>query len=79
MGTKGYDIWRYERTTELEQKSFFIRRSDVHFSDGYNTLTCEAVGLGPFWFTQAVWQTLVGCLSGGQNDDCSQDYFGVYP
>ena len=81
MGIKGYAIWNYERTTDQEQTPIFLRRSDVYFSDGYNTLTCEAIGLGPFWFTKTVWQTLVGCLSGLENggEMCSQDYFGVYP
>lgn len=79
MGIKGYAIWNHERTSDQEQISIFLRRSNVYFSDGYNTLTCEAIGLERFWFTKNVWQTLVGCLSNIQNEGCSQDYFGVYP
>jgi len=81
MGIKGYAIWNHERTTDQEQTSIFLHRSNVYFSDGYNTLTREAVGLGIFWFTENVWQTLVGCLSNIQNEGkgCHQDYFGVYP
>ena len=81
MGIKGYAVWNHERTTDYEQTSIFLRQSNVYFSDGYNTLTCEAIGLGPFWFTKNVWQTLVGCLGSLENggEMCPQDYFGVYP
>jgi hypothetical protein len=70
MTTKGYDVWRYERTVPL---AFFY--SDVIFSDGHNDLTCSAIGIGPFWDTAFLWTTLSACFI----EECIEGYYGVSP
>ena len=75
MTTKGYGIWNYERTFSR------VLMSQIVFFDGYNTLTCEATGIGPFWAVQGYIKTIVGCSKSlsGEADMCSEDYFGVDP
>ncbi len=75
MTTKGYAVWKYERTIQMVFMSWVV------FSDGYNDLTCHAVGVGPFWAVQGTDQTLVGCVTGlGEGGGwCPEDYFGVSP
>jgi hypothetical protein len=73
--TKGYAAWKYERTFQL------IFESRVVFSDGYNDLTCVAVGIGPYWTVRGSYHTLVACLESLDNGGgiCPEDYFGVAP
>jgi len=81
MGIKGYAIWKHEPTINQDPISDFIHYSTVYFSDGYNILSCEAIGVGPFWITTSVHQTLVGCVISLQNGgkSCPEGYFGVSP
>ena len=73
--TKGYTVWNYERTFPM------VFMSQVVFSDGYNTLTCKATGIGPFWAVRGHVKTNVGCSKSlsDQGDMCPEDYFGVDP
>lgn len=75
METKGYDIWEHEQTISRLFVSWTV------FNDGYNDLSCQAIGIGPFWVSITTFQTLVGCLTslkdGGEM--CPEDYFGISP
>jgi hypothetical protein len=76
MNTKGYAVWQHQSTSNRVFVSW------VTFSDGFNDLTCQAVGLGPFWIPVTTMQTLVGCatsLSANPTSACPEDYFGVSP
>ena len=74
MNTKGYGVWNHERTFPM------VFMAQIVFSDGYNDLSCNAVGIGPFWSVTRSMHTLVGC---GKNliteEMCPEDYFGVNP
>jgi hypothetical protein len=74
MTTKGYAAWKYERTFPM----LFLSR--VSFSDGYNELACDAMGIGPFWIVTRSLQTLVACVKNFETGEmCPEDYFGVNP
>ena len=76
MTTKGYAMWKHEETN---QKTFM---SLVRFSDGYNSLDCHAIGIGPFWIVRKALPTLVACDKGLGNGEimmCPEEYFGVSP
>ena len=75
---KGYAIWKYERTIQLVFKSWVV------FNDGYNDLTCYAIGIGTFWAVEGIGETLAACLPSfgsevGEEGFCPRDYFGVSP
>ena len=76
MKTKGYATWTHTRTIQ------FMFRSQVLFSDGFNGLSCQAIGVGPFWMVGKARPTLAGCskdLGNGNAMPCPEDYFGVSP
>lgn len=73
LKTQAYDVWKHVSTT---QDGF---QSKVSFSDGYNDLTCTAIGIGPVWFTSFYIKTDVACTVGNPPDTCPEDYFGVEP
>jgi hypothetical protein len=76
MRTKGYAVWKHKQTI---QKIFMSR---VRFSDGFNSLDCHAIGIGPFWIVRKSLPTLVACdndLGNGKIITCPQEYFGVSP
>jgi hypothetical protein len=76
LHTKSYAAWEHVHTTQI----VFVTR--MTFSDGYNELTCQAIGIGPFWTATSTLKTLVGCatsLSDNPTDACPEDYFGVNP
>ena len=74
MNTKGYAIWNHEQTFPI------VFWSRIVFSDGYNDLSCDAIGIGPFWTVRGSMHTLVGCgLNLNTGDMCPEDYFGVNP
>ncbi|HNM38430.1 MAG TPA: hypothetical protein PKI33_15275 [Anaerolineales bacterium] len=52
MSIKGNKTWEYQNTTNRNLIS------TVSFSDGYNKLECDAIGVGPFW---VVILTVSGC------------------
>ena len=81
MSVKGYAVWKHQKTKIQESEVIFIHYATVIFSDGYNYLSCEAVGIGPLWATTGGGKTVVGCLNGFQNvgEGCREDYFGVNP
>lgn len=73
--TKGYAIWKHKNT------NLAVFSSVIVFSDGTNDLTCQAIGVGPFWIAVSTYQTIVGCAPalGDTTKMCIEDYFGVYP
>ena len=76
MTTKGYATWKHEQTIPVIVISWVI------FSDGFNDLTCQAIGIGPFWTARSSMHTLVGCAKSLENEKinmCPEDYFGVSP
>lgn len=76
MHTKGYAVWRYTRTTAK------FLNADIEFTDGYQTITCQTIGVGPFWIPGMIWTDMVGCgerLADGSFQMCREDYFGVSP
>ncbi|MFZ5880085.1 MAG: hypothetical protein ACOY0R_12000 [Chloroflexota bacterium] len=76
LHTKGYAAWEHVHSTQM----VFV--TQMTFSDGYNELTCQAIGIGPFWTVTHTMKTLVGCstnLSDNPADACPEDYFGVRP
>ena len=74
MTTKGYAVWKYDRTVQMESKS------RIFFSDGFNELTCEAMRIGPFWVVTSNIQTRFGCVKNlDRGEMCPEDYFGVNP
>jgi hypothetical protein len=79
LATKGYAVWEHEQTVQ----QLFI--SWVVFSDGFNDLSCQAIGVGPFWKVRESMHTLVGCGKSPENGElimkstCPEDYFGVNP
>ena len=74
MTTKGYAVWKYDRTVQMESKS------RIFFSDGFNELTCEAMRIGPFWVVTSNIQTGFGCVKNLDTGEmCPEDYFGVDP
>lgn len=75
LETKGYDVWKHQTTTPI----VFV--SQITFSDGYNDLSCSAVGIGPFWQVTSYSKTNVACALSLSNppDLCPEDFFGVEP
>jgi hypothetical protein len=76
LNTKGYAVWKHERTFPLVFASWVV------FSDGFNDLSCQAIGIGPFWTVRNSIHTLVGCgksLGDEQVSMCPEEYFGVNP
>lgn len=76
LETKGYSTWKHARTDQMVFVSWVV------FYDGYNDLTCQAVGIGPFWTAGNTMHTLVGCatsLSSDAASACPEEYFGVSP
>lgn len=76
LKTKGYAAWDHIHTTQMIFVSWMV------FNDGYNDLTCQAVGVGPFWMVTSATKTNVACateLSGDPSSLCPEDYFGVSP
>ncbi len=71
--TKGYAVWEHKETI---QKMFV---SWVVFSDGFNDLSCQAIGMGPFWMVKISMHTLVGCAKSLDGEMCPEEYFGVNP
>ena len=57
MTTKGYAVWNYERTFPM------VFMSQIVFSDGYNDLACDAIGIGPFWTVRISFAPLRTLLS----------------
>ncbi|HSJ89466.1 MAG TPA: hypothetical protein VK909_19805 [Anaerolineales bacterium] len=76
MATKAYATWEHEQTMPM------LFRSRVRFSDGFNHLNCQAIGVGPFWTVGKVRPILASCskdLGNGKAEPCPEDYFGVRP
>ena len=76
IATKGYAVWKHEQTIE---RMFQPR---ILFSDGFSTIHCRAIGIGPFWIVQKVRHTWAVCekdVGNGKIIMCSEDYFGVSP
>ena len=77
LATKSQAIWKHEQTIPLVFVSW------VFFSDRYNDLTCQAIGIGPFWTASGTVNSLVGCGSkietGKGAAECPKEYFGVSP
>jgi hypothetical protein len=79
LDTKGYALWEHEGTDQQMFTSWVI------FFDGYNHLSCQAVGIGPFWTVKRSMHTLVGCAEVPEDgkiimkSTCPEDYFGVSP
>jgi hypothetical protein len=76
MATKAYATWTHVQTN---QKIFM---SQVRFSDGINSLDCQAIGIGPFWMVRKALPTLLTCdreLGDGMSLICPVEYFGVSP
>jgi hypothetical protein len=76
MHTKGYAMWRHTKTTAQ------FLTAEVEFEDGFNTISCQTIGIGPFWIPGIPWTTLVGCstsLPGETFELCPEGYFGVSP
>lgn len=76
LNTKGYAVWQHKQTFQM----IFISR--VVFSDGYNDLSCQAIGIGPFWTANSSMHTLVGCAKSLEIEEanmCPEGYFGVSP
>ncbi len=76
--TRGYGPWQHKQTSQT------LLAAEVSFSDGFNTLLCTTIGIGPLWI--ALWseQTAVGCivpstLQNTRPKSCPIDYFGVNP
>ena len=76
LQTKGYAIWDHVHTTQMIFASWMV------FSDGYNDLTCQTIGVGPFWAVTSTTKTNVACateLSSDPSSHCPEGYFGVSP
>ena len=76
LRTEGYAIWDHVHTTQMVFASWMV------FNDGYNDLTCQTVGIGPFWVVTSTTKTKVACateLSSDPSSLCPEDYFGVKP
>ena len=76
MATKGYAVWKHERTI----KRMF--RPRIVFTDGSSTIDCYAIGLGPFWTVRTAQRTWRQCsqdAGNGQTMACPEDYYGVSP
>ncbi len=75
LRTQGYAVWKHTKTIPL------IFMSTVEFFDGFNSLTCDAFGVGPFWFAGSSIQTLVGCATNLSDPPslCPENYYGVSP
>jgi hypothetical protein len=76
MKTKGVAVWEHKQTI---QKIFMSR---IRFSDGFNSLDCHAIGIGPFWLVRKTIPTFVLCdkdLGNGNIISCTEEYYGVGP
>jgi hypothetical protein len=72
FSVEGYGIWERQSTI------FLLFYAIYDFDDGYNTATCAATGIGPFWHGEKVLETLVGCGLSIQ-EPCPRENFGVSP
>jgi len=74
INTNGYGIWKLQNARYQRFKAQF------DFDDGFNTATCEAVGLGPFWIGTKTTETLVRCVQSlDTGTECPRAKFGVTP
>jgi hypothetical protein len=76
MDTKSYAVWTHQQTI----KRMF--RPRILFTDGFSTIDCYAIGVGPFWTIRMAKRTWAQCnkdLGNGQSTACPEDYFGVSP
>jgi hypothetical protein len=72
LSVEGYGVWEHQSTI------FLLFYATYNFFDGYNTATCSATGIGPFWSGEKTLETLVGCgLS--IDEPCPRKNFGVSP
>lgn len=76
--TEGYGPWKLQPVPPGAAQP-----SDVAiYFDGYNTGTCHAHQIGPFWIVDSIGQTLVACGLGLGNDaakECPRRAYGVMP
>ena len=76
MKTQGYAVWKLRRTVRR------MFRPQIIFSDGFSTIDCYAIGVGPFWTVRTARRTWAQCskdAGNGQSTPCPEDYFGVSP
>ncbi len=76
MLTKGYGVWQHTQTTP---KMF---RSRIIFFDGFRSLDCGAIGIGPFWMVRRFLPNWANCekdSGDGNKAACTEDYYGVNP
>ena len=74
MNTAGYGVWALQNAKYQQYKAQF------DFDDGFNTATCEAMGLGPFWIGTKTLETAVGCVQSlAAGTECPRKKFGVTP
>ena len=76
MNTKGYAVWKEQRSTPR------MFRLQVIFSDGYSEIDCRALGIGPFWLVRKFLLTWGVCekdLGNGKKTMCPEDNYGVSP
>ena len=76
LATDGYGVWQLQSTRSL------LLKVQYDFYDGFNTVTCEAVGFGHLWIATKKMETLVGCMlslddTGG--NECPRAKYGVTP
>ena len=74
--TKSYAVWKHQRTIRR------MFRPRILLTDGFSTIDCYAIGVGPFWTIRTAKHTWAPCskdLGNGQSTTCSEDYFGVSP
>ena len=74
LNTVGYGVWT------LQSAKYQQFKAQIDFSDGFNTATCEAVGLGLFWIGTKTLETAVGCVQSlATGTECPRKKFGVSP
>lgn len=76
MARKGYAVWKPEQTIHK------IFTSRIIFFDGFSTLDCRAMGVGPFWIVRKSllnWRVCEKDLGNGKMMVCPEEYFGVSP
>lgn len=74
--TKSVAVWKHGRTIER------TLRSEIIFSDGFSTLDCHSMGVGPFWMVRKsslTWHVCDQDLGDGKTAACPEEYFGVSP
>ena len=80
LNTKGYGVWK------LQSARYQTSKAQFDFDDGFNTATCEAIKVGPFWLPGSLAQTAVGSICGPvpmdetqPSAECPRKKFGVSP